>query len=114
MTNARRGGGAGLFGTILIVFGGLLLAENLHVLPSLHLGRLIARWWPSILIIVGAMQLLEERRRGAWALILVGGFLQLLTLGLLTRWDIGRFWPVVLIGIGLSMVLRRGRGGAGS
>lgn len=44
---------------VLIVLGSLFLLSNLGVLP--RLGPLFARWWPLILIIVGAVLLLRRR-----------------------------------------------------
>jgi hypothetical protein len=43
---------------ILIGLGTLFLLSNLGVLP--HLGALFARWWPLILIVVGAAMLLRR------------------------------------------------------
>jgi len=43
---------------ILIGLGVLFLLSNLGMLP--HLGPLIARWWPLILIIVGVSMLLRR------------------------------------------------------
>ncbi len=46
---------------ILIVLGALFLAQNLGW-TNLGLGRLLATWWPAILIAVGVSLLF--RRRG--------------------------------------------------
>lgn len=43
---------------ILIVLGVVFLLSNFGMLP--HLGPLFARWWPLILIAVGAMLLLRR------------------------------------------------------
>ena len=40
---------------ILIVLGVLFLLGNLGVIP--HLGRLLAVWWPAILVAVGVWML---------------------------------------------------------
>ena len=47
---------------ILIVIGFLFLLSNLGWIP--HIGRLLATWWPLILIIVGVSMLIE---RAWWA-----------------------------------------------
>jgi hypothetical protein len=44
---------------ILIGLGLLFLLGNLGILP--HAGRLLATWWPLILIVVGASLLLRRR-----------------------------------------------------
>jgi hypothetical protein len=43
---------------ILIGLGIIFLLSNLGLLP--HLGPLLARWWPLILIAVGAVLLLRR------------------------------------------------------
>jgi hypothetical protein len=56
MTSYSRSG-ALTTGLILIVFGAIFLAENLHA-PFSAL-RLIARYWPAILIIIGVRKLCQ-------------------------------------------------------
>jgi LiaI-LiaF-like transmembrane region len=43
---------------ILIIVGTLFLLSNFGFIP--HLGVLLARWWPLILIAVGVAQLLRR------------------------------------------------------
>ena len=43
---------------ILVVLGVLFLLSNLGMLP--HLGPLFAKWWPLILVAVGASLLLRR------------------------------------------------------
>jgi lia operon protein LiaF len=43
---------------ILIVLGAYFLLTNLGLLP--HLGPLFARWWPLILIAIGALLLVRR------------------------------------------------------
>ena len=43
---------------ILIALGVLFLLANLGLVPQL--GQLIAKWWPLILIVVGASMLLRR------------------------------------------------------
>lgn len=47
-------------GLILIVLGGVFLANNLGY-TNLSLGRLISTWWPAILIVLGIGMLLRDR-----------------------------------------------------
>ena len=45
---------------VLIVIGSLFLLNNLG-LTNLSLGKLIATWWPAILILVGVSLLFKDR-----------------------------------------------------
>lgn len=42
---------------ILIVLGAVFLLGNLGLIP--HLGPLLAKWWPVILIVIGATMLIK-------------------------------------------------------
>jgi lia operon protein LiaF len=57
MTHLSRGK-APTAAIILIALGALFLLANLGVIPNL--GALIAKWWPLILIAVGASLLLRR------------------------------------------------------
>lgn len=50
---------SGIGALVLIVLGVLFLLANLGWIP--HLGPLVARWWPLILIAVGVSLLLRRR-----------------------------------------------------
>jgi hypothetical protein len=53
------------FGAIvLILVGCIFLLINLGILPIAELKALLARWWPLILIAIGAWQLTRPRRNG--------------------------------------------------
>lgn len=45
---------------ILIVLGGLFLARNLDLF-DINIGRLVATWWPLILIAVGVSMLVKDK-----------------------------------------------------
>ena len=47
---------------VLIVLGAVFLAHNLGSLPLWHLKRLLALWWPRILIAVGVSWLARRGR----------------------------------------------------
>jgi len=91
-------------GVILIIVGGLFLVAHLgHAQPA----TLIQRWWPLILIGIGATSMVNERRALSPGIttVLIGGFMLFFTLGAL-RWRlIGRIWPLVLIAVGVSMLI---------
>lgn len=44
---------------ILIVIGVVFLLQNLGI-ADVHLGQLIAKWWPLILILVGVSMLFKR------------------------------------------------------
>ena len=47
---------------ILIFIGVVFLLINLGVLPVAELRELLAKWWPLILIIIGAWLLMRPRK----------------------------------------------------
>jgi len=46
---------------ILILVGAVFLLINLGIVPAAELKALLAKWWPLILIVVGAWLLLRTR-----------------------------------------------------
>ena len=48
---------------VLITIGVIFLLVNLGVVPIRELARLLATWWPLILIALGAWQLLKPRNK---------------------------------------------------
>ena len=56
MSRSKLGAG------ILILVGAVFLLINLGIMPAAELKALLAKWWPLILILVGAWQLLRPRR----------------------------------------------------
>jgi hypothetical protein len=92
-------------GLLLIALGALFLAGTLG---AVDVGTLIRRWWPLVLVLVGAERLLlaAHHRTGGLTLMAIGAALLAFSLGAMP-WDrIGRFWPLALIGLGLWLVLR--------
>jgi len=47
---------------VLILIGTIFLLINLGVLPVAELRRLLAQWWPLILIAIGAWLLARPRK----------------------------------------------------
>jgi len=47
---------------ILILVGTVFLLINLGILPALELRQLLQKWWPLILILVGAWSLGRPRK----------------------------------------------------
>jgi predicted membrane protein len=90
-------------GLILVIIGTVFLLDHMGILQINHLWK----YWPVILIVVGAMQFLESRNRmGGVLLMLVGCAFLLGTLGYL-RLTMADLWPVILIAIGLGLIWSR-------
>lgn len=89
------------WGLILIVVGGLFLAEELEVADF---GHLIRDYWPALLIVSGIVKLFgRESRGGGLTMIAVGSWLQIANLGLFGfDWS---SWPLLLILIGVAIIL---------
>lgn len=94
-------------GLLLLVLGGVLLADAADWLDA---GTVIARWWPTALLALGALQLLDRPRPVVAPAILIGLGLLLLgsTTGVLdaSAWQI--VGPVLVVAVGL-LVLFGGR-----
>jgi len=92
-------------GLLLIALGALFLAGTFG---AIDVGALIRRWWPLVLVLVGAERVLlaEHHRTGGLTLIAIGAVLLFFSLGVLPWEWIGRLWPLVLIGFGLWLTVR--------
>lgn len=93
-------------GLILIGLGVLFLLDQAGTIDA---GSVIGDWWPVAIIAVGAVQLAEQPRAPAGALIVIGiGAILLLTQFDLVQDDVWRFvWPIALVIVGLIFLLRR-------
>lgn len=97
-------------GLIIVAVGVILTLDNLDLLYA----RDFLRYWPALLVVYGAVRLLDPSCNRFWSAfwIVAGGVL------LLDRLDVIDFrlhdwWPVVLIAVGGSVLwgsLRRGPG----
>lgn len=93
-------------GVALIIIGAGFILDRLDILDF---GEILSTWWPLILVIVGALQLLTRSVPvpvGIFVLLL-GGLLQLNTLDLVAFdvWSV--FWPAIIIFVGLYLILTR-------
>ena len=101
-------GGAAFIGAIaIIIVGAYFLLQNFGVWETVPL-----RWgylWPSALIALGLWLTIRSRRidKGGIALITVGGFFLLNTLGIIPGGIWGYAWPIVLIAVGLAIIVPR-------
>jgi Domain of unknown function (DUF5668)/Cell wall-active antibiotics response 4TMS YvqF len=98
--------GGVLVGTILAGVGVMLLLENLDI-PFMDE---IWRWWPVILIGIGAARVVTSWGMGGkiWgsAMIFIGGLFLLHNFGYLHGDPWSFFWPVILIAVGIGMLAR--------
>jgi len=97
-------------GVLLVVFGGLFLADQLGII---HFAAFFRVWLPAILVLAGLLQLIERPASpfGPLILLTVGAALLLANLGVLKFGSIWRLWPIVLIAAGLNIVVgHRGKG----
>ena len=98
-----------LAGLVLVILG---VAALLAQFTSLHVGTLIADWWPLLIILIGAVQLVTRSAPlfGAIFLVVAGLVLQMWTLDLLdvSIWAV--LLPLLIVSIGVSLLIPRGFG----
>lgn len=90
------------WGIVLIGAGVLFFLDRMDVF-DLH--NLLHSWWPLIIVLVGISNLLCRSVARGIAIIAVGVWLQLVTLGMFGL-TFNNSWPLLLIVFGASMVLR--------
>jgi len=99
-------------GVLLIVLGGLFLADQMGVLSFQQFFR---QWWPAIMVLAGLLNLLERPTTplGPLVMITVGVALLLSNLGYVKFSSVWKLWPLVLIGVGLNILFSQGSKGKG-
>jgi hypothetical protein len=101
-----------LFGLLIVAVGVSALLVQLGAV-EVDLGKLIATWWPLLIVLAGAAALVSVPRAwiGPTTVIAVGVFLQLSALGIITvdLWSI--LWPLAIIFFGLTMLTGLGTRG---
>lgn len=97
----KRSYGLGIFwGVLLTLVGTIFLLDNLGIIN----GAQLFRFWPMLLIIAGAFNIVDrERRSWGFVLLVVGAFLQLNQLGI-AHFSWAAFWPIILIAVGLLVM----------
>jgi predicted membrane protein len=94
-----------IIGVCLVLMGVVLTLDRLGVLQAHH----VLRFWPAALILVGLVMLQRGERHSALralVLIVVGGWLLLNTLDLVSL-DIWEFlWPLLLVFFGARIMMR--------
>lgn len=95
------------WGVLLIIIGAGLLLEQLDIISF---GQIFKLYWPSILILIGLINLFNKRtsKLGNFILIIVGGALQANRLDLFDFNAFRLVWPIILILIGLKVVFSKG------
>jgi hypothetical protein len=93
------------FGLVFIALGVLLLLDRAGQVDT---WQLVAEWWPVVVILAGAAQVLTRPRNLVGGVIIgtIGGVLLLWTLGYTDV--VALMWPLLLIGLGLWLLTRRG------
>jgi predicted membrane protein len=94
-----------IIGVFLVLMGIVLALDQLGVVQANHL----LRFWPAGLIILGLVNLQRGERQSALralALIVVGGWLLLNTLGLVSLDLWGFIWPLLLVFFGARIMMK--------
>ncbi len=88
---------------IFFTFVGVLLAlDNLEVVEA----GLVLRYWPLLLIVIGALKFRDSGSRGLAVLSIAAGALLLAHNAHWLRFSFAGLWPILLIGVGVVIVLR--------
>lgn len=90
-------------GIVLILIGSLFLLDRFDVA---EFGDVARRFWPMILIVIGAGKVVTRREvwGGLW-LITLGTWMQFVVLHIFgLTW--GNSWPLILIALGAGIILR--------
>lgn len=97
-------------GVLLVVLGGIFLADQLGALSA---GHIIRVWWPIALVLAGLLNLLEKPATpiGPLVLVTVGTILLLSNLGIMRLSSVSKLWPLAMIAMGLHILMSRGGGG---
>lgn len=95
-------------GLILVILGGLFLAEQLGLISGIDLGDIISTFWPVLLIFFGISALQKGSTNTGLVLSAVGFFFLASTVLDVNVWSL--FWPLILISVGILMIRRQGDG----
>lgn len=100
--------GRAVLGITFVTLGGLMLLDQADVLDA---GAIIADWWPVLLLVLAALELLARpaRRITAAVFAIIGVVLLAATTGVLGASAWALLWPTLVILLGLWLLLRAGR-----
>lgn len=103
----RRPATQALIGIAIVAIGAVALLNQLDVV-DVSIGRLLATWWPALIIVVGVAGIAAVPR--AWAAPLAvaaaGGLLLAGNLGVVDDGVWPLIWPIAIILVGLSFLTR--------
>jgi predicted membrane protein len=95
-----------IIGMAIALFGVVLVLDRLNLV----IADQVLRWWPAVIVAVGALMFSQSRHVGGGAngviVMVIGGWLLLNTVGVLRVGFWEMFWPLVLIGIGSTLVMQ--------
>jgi predicted membrane protein len=91
-----------IIGLFFVALGVLLAADNLDLIHSHH----YLLWWPSVLLLIGLVQLTAGSRFFGVILTIVGASFLATNLGLVRVNVFDVFWPFVMIAAGGVLVAR--------
>lgn len=95
-----------LFGIFVVIVGLLLLFEQSGIFPlfSKYIWVFFSKFWPLILLAVGAKLLIEKNITPGFILLLLG--VVFLSTNLFGWSFFAVLWPVIIIAIGISLLFR--------
>ena len=94
-------------GIVLILVGAIFLLGQLDWLDA---RGVLATWWPSLLILVGIIQIAQRFWRTGVLWIAAGAFLLSITLDFLSWESLAVVWPLALVVLGAWLIFFRGSG----
>lgn len=95
-----------IVGLAIALFGVVLVLDRLNLVDADQ----ALRWWPAVIVAVGALIYTQSRRVGGGVngiiVMIIGGWLLLNSVGVLRVGFWEMFWPLILVGIGSMLVLQ--------
>ncbi len=95
-----------IVGLAIALFGVVLVLDRLNLVDADQ----ALRWWPAVIVAVGALIFTQSRRVGGGVngviVMIIGAWLLLNSVGMLRVGFWEMFWPLILVGIGSMLVLQ--------
>jgi predicted membrane protein len=90
-------------GISLVVIGGVILLNNLDLIPSFVPYYVFS--WEMIFIVIGTTMLLTRKKEG-WIFLIIGGIFIIPDIFYYTSFHFRDWWPLIFVIIGISLILR--------